>query len=495
MGRLACVDLPALPLQLLLRRTPAWRGQPVAVVDADRPQGIVLWADRRARASGIRLGMRYAGALSLDGALRAAVVPDDEVRRAVSELTRRLGRVTPRVEPAEREPGVFWLDASGLDRLYESLARWARLIREELARSGFAARVAVGFERFAAYAVARGGERAVVVFRERAEETAAARRVPLDRLALAPELGDALERLGVRSLGQFVDLPEEGVSRRFGKEAGRLHRLAAGVLAPPLCPRRPRPPALERLALERPEAEVARLVAVIERLLEPLLRRLYERCEKLAELQVGFRFERLGDHLETLRTAEPTCDARLLLELVRLRLEALRRLPDAVAEVVLVGHGVRVEAAERELFPLARRDPRAGARALARVRAELGEAAVRRPLLREGHLPEAAFEWVPADGLRPARPREAAPGTLVRRIYHPPLPLPQRERHEPDGFMLGGLEQGPIVRVTGPWVVSGGWWQRRVHREYHFAETRRGELLWVFYDRPRRRWYLQGSVE
>ena len=28
-----------------------------------------------------------------------------------------------------------------------------------------------------------------------------------------------------------------------------------------------------------------------------------------------------------------------------------------------------------------------------------------------------------------------------------------------------------------------------------FAETQRGELLWVYYDRQRRRWFLQGVVD
>jgi protein ImuB len=61
--------------------------------------------------------------------------------------------------------------------------------------------------------------------------------------------------------------------------------------------------------------------------------------------------------------------------------------------------------------------------------------------------------------------------------------------------MLHGLEQGPVVRVDGPYVVAGGWWNRPVHREYHFAETRKGDLLWVYYDRMRRRWFLHGRVE
>ena len=40
---LACLDLPALPLQLVWRREPAWRAHPVVVIDDDRPQGGVLW--------------------------------------------------------------------------------------------------------------------------------------------------------------------------------------------------------------------------------------------------------------------------------------------------------------------------------------------------------------------------------------------------------------------------------------------------------------------
>jgi len=67
---LACVDIPALPLQLLWKRQPAWREHPVVVVDEDRPQGKVLWADEKARRLRILPGQRYAHALSLARGLR-----------------------------------------------------------------------------------------------------------------------------------------------------------------------------------------------------------------------------------------------------------------------------------------------------------------------------------------------------------------------------------------------------------------------------------------
>ena len=52
-----------------------------------------------------------------------------------------------------------------------------------------------------------------------------------------------------------------------------------------------------------------------------------------------------------------------------------------------------------------------------------------------------------------------------------------------------------VVKVEGPYIISGGWWRSAVQREYHVAETQNGDMLWVFFDRQRRRWFLHGVVE
>ena len=495
MDRMACVDLPVFPLQLLLRQHPDWREHPVAVVDADKPQGVILWVNERARSMRILPGLRYAAGLSLASGLRASVVPRSEVERSVASLVKRLRNFTPHVEPSADEPGTFWLDARGLERLHDSLRSWAGLIRSDLKRAGLLSTTVVGFSRFGTYALAKVKQGTIVVESLR-EEQAAARRVPLDRLSIAPAARDALEKLGVTSVGQFVELPVEGIEKRFGSEVYRLHRLASGGMRVPLQPEQPSPPAMQRQILDHPETDVPRLMVVIERLLHPLLRMLAERTRALTEIRVGFRFERLGDHIEKIRPAAPTLDAKQLLELIRLRLQAVRRLPDGVEEVVLMAHETEATSKQLELFARKpRRDPAAAGRALARVRAELGDDAVVRAQLREGHLPEGRFTWEQLDALAAAMPCEVDTGKLVRRIHTRPIPLPPRPRQEPDGWMLRGLKQGPVVRVAGPYIVSGGWWNRPVHREYHFAVTKKGELLWVYYDRSRRRWFLQGRVE
>jgi len=154
--RTACIDLPAFPLQLLLRKHPDWRLHPAAIVAADTPQATILWINEKARAAGIRTGMRYAAGLSLASGLRAAVVTQNEIDDEIAQLAELLRRFTPGVEPGKDEPGVFWLDAKGLLRLFGSLSEWASSLHAELVRAGFVASLAVGFDRFAVYAVAKG---------------------------------------------------------------------------------------------------------------------------------------------------------------------------------------------------------------------------------------------------------------------------------------------------------------------------------------------------
>ena len=160
---------------------------------------------------------------------------------------------------------------------------------------------------------------------------------------------------------------------------------------------------------------------------------------------------------------------------------------------------VRATRTQLDLFAASRRrDLDAGARALARLRAEFGESAVAHARLREGHLPEAGFTWEPIERLRAPQARRVRVRTLVRRMHAPPLslpPLPASERN--DAWLDRGSadDYGRVVRFVGPYIVSGGWWVTAIHREYHFIETAHGDLLWAYYDRRRRKWLLQGTVE
>ena len=493
-NRLACIHVPALPLQLLARSHPEWAGRPIAVVDEDKPQGTVVWVNEKAYQSRVLPGTRYAAGLSLCRRLCAGEVPEEEIDEGTRWIVELLWRFSPEIEPNSEEPGVFWLNASGLGRIETSLSTWARRLRAELARDGFVSRVAVGFSRFGTYAAART-TRDVTIFERPSAEQNTARTIRLDRLRLEPKLRDSLDKLGIRTVEQFLELPPDGLGKRFGSAAVDFYKEASGESEKPLDPVPPPLPVESCIEFEYPEADSTRLLFIIKRSLPPLIEQLAGWHQGLTELVLVMQLDD-GTHVtKSVRPAEATLDGAIILDLVRLRLENTD-VTGGVVEIVITAHGMRVSDEQLELFwNQPKRDLDAANRALARVRAEFGRESVVWAKPREAHLPEASFTWEPLERVKLAVTIKRLVSPLVRRVFEKAIQLPARERHEPDGWLIRGLEQGPAVRMRGPYVVSGGWWVREVHREYYFVETQRGDVLWIYYDRHRRSWMLQGQVD
>jgi protein ImuB len=84
--------------------------------------------------------------------------------------------------------------------------------------------------------------------------------------------------------------------------------------------------------------------------------------------------------------------------------------------------------------------------------------------------------------------------SMIRRVYARPRPLAPRKPKEPEAGPSLAKDHA-IEHMYGPYRVSGGWWKRLVERDYYYAETDHGDLLWLFYDRPRKRWFLHGVLD
>jgi protein ImuB len=340
------------------------------------------------------------------------------------------------------------------------------------------------------------------VFERPADERTAAQQVRLDCLELDPDLLDTLAKLGVTTVGALLALPAGGLLTRFGEAAYRLHRMASSDLWTPLQPLKPNEPIRQRLILDDPETDATRLFFRLKGLLHPLLKALAVRGEALAGLTLRLRLDGGEQREEQIHPAAPTLNPVQLLDLIRLRLETVE-LPNGVIEIELEASSVLALAEQyRLIVERPRRDLEAANRALARIRATFGDEAVGRVRLANAHLPEASFRWEPLEqglGVRgegsggAPETRNPKPETkersLVRRIFVKPVPL-----RLPPGSTL-----------HGPYIISGGWWGRDLsacghaqagtHRDYYFAETRRGELLWVYHDLYRRCWFIHGTVE
>ncbi|MEZ4271543.1 MAG: hypothetical protein R3C68_08965 [Myxococcota bacterium] len=221
------------------------------------------------------------------------------------------------------------------------------------------------------------------------------------------------------------------------------------------------------------------------------------RCQVMQALRLEFVLQGAPAQHERIVLAKPTLKMEQTIELLRLRMTAMQ-LAASVVQINLEAEGLLGQSEQMLLQTQPRRDLEAGGRALARIRAAFGEAAVTQAVLREAHLPEYRFAWVPVAKLqfpkvnKDADFLEHTPWPLMRRLYTETSYLPLRFQGDESNDI--GVEK----QWHGPWRISGGWWVRPVERDYYFIECHqgpyRGDILWSYYD-PLRRRFLQGVID
>lgn len=529
--RSACVALDELPIQLLRRKRPQWKGKPVAVAADESPEAPITHLSREARSAGLRRGLRQGAARSLVLDLCTGVVSEQELRAAEDGLCAGLRAFSPRVELERRFDGAIFVDPNGLGAIYGGMRAWAETVHQYLRARGLHASVVVGFQRYRTLVVARRKHGAFVLPSAQAEREQSDG-VTLRDLRIDESLCDPLAMLGVITLGDFLRLPAGELHTRFGREAAELHALFSEQRQLPMQPRKFEPPRRIVRTVEPAEADRDRLVAQVELGLGELVRDLETRGERLRSLTITLKLEKYGIGLkldedartrsERIEPATPTRELDTLMELVRLRFER-HRLKAPAEAIVLEAEGAPL-GDEQLMTPDARpdRDPVAASRAFARLRALYGPRAVSVAQLREAHLPEARYRMVPLDSLKRSEKREVErepaqaasaheallkdrrgrlelvgastrrerPTRLQRRV-HAPRAVETDERGAP-------RLPGRVRMLFGPQRVAGGWWgtpSKSTQRDYYYAEVEDGTLYWVFFDARRGRWFVQGYVD
>jgi protein ImuB len=513
----------------------------------------VVAVDAAAAAAGIAPGLPLAVARALVPGL--AVLPADPAGEAaaLARLAAWCGAFSPWTAPETGEgtdprdgalpdppPGAgaggLWLDVTGCAHLFGGEAGLLRGLVGRLARLGFTARAGLAGTPGAAWAVARfapgsgaegkgGGDPAAGRVVPPGGEWAALAPMPAAALRLPADIVDGLARLGLRRVGDLVDLPRGPLVARFGHDLARRLDQAFGRVAEPLSPRAAPPPLRVRLAPAEPLGYRDGIALGLER----LLRRLATRLERqgLGARRVEFALYHVDGTVSgaAVGTSRPVRDAAHLRGLFAPRLEGLA--PGfGVEAMVLSAPRVEPLAAVQAALPGAGR--RSGERAAGgdgtdgslaalvdRLENRLGAGAVMRFEVRESHLPERAAAPVAVFAAAPA----PAPRSPVSPSPRPVRLLPRPEPIE----AVAAVPDGPpamfrwrrvlhrIARAEGPERIAPEWWRGSAPwdapwdletRDYYRVEDAAGGRFWVFreglYRMPGEtpadppRWYLHG---
>jgi protein ImuB len=220
---------------------------------APEPGGVQMVGEvsLAAEAFGVHPGMRLGETLAR--CPRLTLIPPDPagVADAWERLLVRLESIGASVEP--ERPGLVCFEAQGLLRLYGGIDGVLSAARRALRRP---ARFGTAPSRFAAVAASTRARvrRPVIVSGDRAQARIFLASMPVALLRARPalaELPQALERLGVATLGELAALPAAALADRFGTAGLLAHELACGGDGA----LRPRPASeMVRESLELPEA-------------------------------------------------------------------------------------------------------------------------------------------------------------------------------------------------------------------------------------------------
>jgi len=458
----------------------------------------MLAVSAAARAAGVRRGMRKRQAQRACPEL--AILPHDEGRdaRAFEEVALGAEVVVSGIEVTR--PGLLMIPAGGAARFHGGeRALVEALVVAATERSGAEVNVGIADGLLAAVEAAReslivppGASPAYLAPLPASTLTHVA--VERRHLASVEDLVSVLDRLGIRTLGDFAALPFADVLARFGSVGAWAHRLASGGdLAPPVL-RRTEQDIAVRYDFEDPPTNVEQAAFVarhVAGLLDSALRDAGVRCLRVSIAVATERGEELERTWRTDVGPREGAFARHMADRVRWQLEGwlsgitLGPEASALTAITLTARDVIGGGAEQAFLwgGVSGADGRAH-RAMERIQGLAGAEAVLVATEQGGRSPRDRASLIPfgqvgraarrVDRPWPGQLPDPAPATVlvapepVRVLDAGGRDVVVTERlyvsAAPTWVAMPDAEPEPVDAWAGPWPVVERWWSEDASR-------------------------------
>jgi len=475
---------------------------------------LLLAVDAKAQRLGLTAGLALAQARAMHPAL--AAVPEDQAgdARLLDAIADWCQRYTPLV--AIDPPDGILLDIGGCAHLFGGEAKLRDDLLARVTGFGLSARAAIATTIGTAWAAARFGDAAVATNNRECLAP-----LPLAALRLPPDMVTALARLGLKRIGDILDLPRAPLAARFGVALLRQLDRALGREDEPLTPRLPVPPYVAERSFHEPIAREEDVLATVERLAARLQTTLTTRGDGARRLELAlFRTDGVVKRIAA-GTSRPTRDPQAIRALFVERLAALgdeidpgfgfdlARLSVLVAEPCpdeQIGLGTRAALASEasgqrghsisaraghapEMGSSAREDQAELDRLVDRLSARLGRRRVSRLVANDSHIPELAAAAMPAQmfarkdkgggGWDAFRRFHAETGMSPRplRLLAKPEPIDEVMALVPDGRRCASVGGAPCTKWSPPKAPSASPAPGGASKPAHLQSGRAGRSL------------------
>lgn len=465
----ACLRFPRLALEAVRGEDASPTLKPFAVIDGPQQRRHVVLADDAARKAGVRSGQPLAAARALCPLLETTPRDPDAEKQALASIAAFAYRFSGEVSIAE--PDAVFLEIGASLALFGGIAALERRLRHELAAFGFASTLAIAPTAAGARVLAAHADGVAIPSPPAFD--AALGFVPLAFAGFDEKTAAALHGMGFRRLRDVFRLPRAELARRIGQQMLDCIDRMRGIASESLL--RYRPPDFFERRIELPfgiESHGA-LAFPLQRLIRELATFLVARDGGVQRFAIVLGHERGATTRVEVGLLSPRRDAQTLLALARARLERLA-LPAPVHALTLRADDLPpLCPLHRDLFDNRRGETLDWPALIERLRARLGDTALRGLRCAADHRPARAWQFAAVDAA-PERSRELQPsvvscdGGFRRR----PFWLLQRP-------ML--LRGEPAEILAGPERIESGWWDEHdKRRDYYIVETDLGQRAWAF---------------
>ena len=470
------VHLPNLALDALA----APFGGPAAVVEPQRGRIRVVAVNEKARAAGVEPGAKLTTALALERSLRVLDRSEAAERAALESFAIWTERLTP--QTSLELPDSLLLEVSGSLKLFHGLASIEAKIADELKARRIAFFLCAAPTALGALWLVRGGGKDVLAIDQLAARLSV---LPLQATRWPETVQTLLWESGVRTVGDCLRLPRDGLARRTNKRylqdldkaTGLEHDSRTSFQAPKYW----------QATAEFPEeiSELKLLADALEHALEDLVAELRRLQSQVPRMRIAFVHSRRPQTVETLEWTAPVHERERLQDLLLDRLERIALPAPVIALRLTAGPLETMSLYEPTLFE----KPSAATSAqalLERLWGRFGAAGVYGVEAVAEHRPECA--WTRGASLRvekhDVRP---LPEISDRPLWMLPAPLPLASAAARRYY------EGSVQLQSGPERIESGWWDGTdVRRDYYTAVSAGGQRLWIYRDRLDRAWHLHG---
>ncbi|WP_276091466.1 DNA polymerase Y family protein [Pedobacter sp. JY14-1] len=494
-ARFVYIWFPELKTDWLIRRRPELKDACFVLTIKQHGRMVISAVSPAARAQAIRTGMVLADART--------IVPDilsfDDHPGRFSKLLEKLAEWFVRFSPVVATDGTdgLILNSDGCSHLWGGEENYLRIILEKIRSMGYHCRGAIAGTIGAAWAIVHYTDNAAILTAHTQLEHLLS--LPPEALRLEPDTAQRLNKLGLRQIGQFIQIPPRVLRRRFGPHLLTRIRQALGTEDEPLHSIIPVPPYEERLPCIEPLITGTAIEIAISQLLKMICSRLrteglgvrsatltcYRIDGKKLSVTIGTsRSSSSEAHLFRLFSLKiPTIDPGLGIELFSM--EANKTEPVRLAQEKL--WNLKAELQDEGLAEL-----------LDRLTGKTSTISIRRYLPQEHYWPERS--------VRTAEELEESCNTTWRtdksrpvRIFAKPEPIEVSAPipdYPPMNFRYKN-KLHPVVKADGPERIEREWWlEDGEHRDYYTVEDHQGHRYWLFrsghYDEEGSQWFIHG---